>query len=142
VNQWQKDRSDAALAACPSLADLRALLLSLGGEMVCDWNLGPTAENVAWATTTLGMLWPVSGRKKMHGYPCECHENAKRQQDRFPNRYRAITGFALGTDGMWRQHSWAFDFKEGKLADTIYGSDNKTYFGYPELRKGTPGVKP
>jgi hypothetical protein len=113
----------------------------MGGEIVCDWNLGETAEDVAWATTTLGMVWPTTGRKTMNGNRNNCHENAKRQQERYPHRYRAITGFALSTDGIWRQHSWAFDFKDGKLADTIFGSTNRKYFGYPEFRSTSSGAE-
>jgi hypothetical protein len=141
MTPWQKQHSDAALAACPSLADLRTLLLSMGGEIVCDWNLGATAEDVTRATTRLGMLWPVTGRKTMQGSRNDCHENAKLQQERYPHRYRAITGFALSTDGIWRQHSWAFDFKDGKLADTIFGSANRKYFGYPEFRSTASGAE-
>jgi len=135
VNQFQKEHSEAALGACPALADLRALLLSMGGELVVDWNLGETAEPVTSAIMTLGMLWPTIGRKTMPGDRNNCHESAKKHEQRYPRRYRAITGFALSTDGLWRQHSWTFDFKDGRIADTIHGSANRMYFGYPEFRE-------
>jgi hypothetical protein len=136
MNAFQKEKSDAALKKYPHLAELRNLLLSMGGELVCDWNENNNNDELTVSMlTACGLLWPTRNMKTMKGEPNGCHDNAARQQLRYPNRYRVITGFALYKDGLWRPHSWAFDFVEGRIADTTYGRAVK-YFGFPARIRG------
>jgi len=41
--------------------------------------------------------------------PSECHANAARLWAQSRGSEKIWTGFALSTDGLWRQHSWADD---------------------------------
>lgn len=40
------------------------------------------------------------------GAPSECHANAARRWVRSSGADAIVTGFALSTDGLWREHSW------------------------------------
>lgn len=50
---------------------------------------------------------------RMTGQPCACHHNVARlfydrtDADPQPRRLDIMTGYGLGTDGVWRRHSWA-----------------------------------
>jgi len=131
-NDTQNEKSDAALQTHPHLGELRTLLLSMGGDMVCDWNEG-NEQAFVFLIIYFGTLWPTKNLLRMPGEANRCHENAEKREARYPNRYRAITGYALNRDGMWRPHSWVFDSYLGRIADTASGESNFKYFGLPRL---------
>lgn len=82
---------------------LREILLSIGGHTTCFCD---TIEEDMSNILRRGRFW--EGRSKMmKGRPHHCHENvcdlwhANREKD-----VSICTGYALSTDGVWRQHSW------------------------------------
>ena len=55
-----------------------------------------------------------------------CHENVARLWDR--NRtHKIVTGWALSSDGVWRQHSWLL-YDGGRVLETT--SPRVKYFGF------------
>lgn len=58
-----------------------------------------------------------------------CHDNARRIVKANHDRYLLWTGLALGYDGIWRSHSWAYDLKTGTIIETTVKA--KLYFGSP-----------
>lgn len=58
--------------------------------------------------------------------PSHCHENVGRAwQQRFKGLISLCTGYALSTDGLWRQHWWGL-LDGGVLETTV---PRETYFG-------------
>lgn len=131
MNPSQKEASDTAIKARPYLADLRSLLLSFGGQIVCDWNEGDIDEMGVFALIRFGTFWPIKRKKVMRGERNGCHTNAKIKVAKDPKRYARVLGFALCTDKMWHRHSWVFDFQEGITVDTIFAETTVKYFGHP-----------
>lgn len=82
---------------------LHQLLLSIGGSETCF----PPAEEDMHAILTRGRFYP--GRSKMMvGKPNQCHRNSCELwlNNRKEFQVSIATGYALSSDGLWRQHSW------------------------------------
>jgi hypothetical protein len=105
--------------AQPKLLELEGRLLALGGEMVALRD-----EDKLDLLLSLGREFtnPV---KRVRGTMHCCHGNVGRMF--LAGKLMAIcTGWALGDDGKWRQHSWGLDHK-GKIVETTV--KNIRYFG-------------
>jgi hypothetical protein len=96
-------RLRAAIAKQPEIGSLRALLLDLGGaELVAPpW---PDCDVLVLIRAGFAMDKPVSLRAMKRS---ACHQNLSRLWERKRNGLIGIgTGYALSSDGLWRQHSW------------------------------------
>jgi len=84
----------------PELKRLQDILLSLGGDWVA---LQPEPD----FKDLLNKGQLIKGKvifKPMA--PCQCHSNCAQIWDKNPKTCRIATGWALSTDGIWRQHTW------------------------------------
>lgn len=99
---------------------LRNKLLRIGGIDV-DFIEDPYLQTIADA----GALFANTVVRITRGRPNECHRSASRF---WPNGTCAAiaTGYYLGPDGIWRQHSWGVMGNDGIL-DTH--SAGRLYFG-------------
>lgn len=61
------------------------------------------------------------------GIPSQCHRNSCNLFENNDNTAIA-TGYALSTDGYWRQHSWCIDTLSGKIIETT--EKRVAYFGF------------
>ena len=124
-NKFQLEHSKEALKKQPYLKDLRKLLLSYGGNLVCDWN--DTRETDVILLSKMGMLWSTNGLVHKQMEINHCHDNSEYLQNKNPKRYKWITGFVL-SDSLWLPHSWVYDIKYGNIIETT--CVHKKYFGF------------
>ena len=105
-NFWMKDTVNEALqlhpALDPKLFELKARLLEFAGDAVC---LPPDEEDLN-ELLNYGQFWIGNNIKMMKGIPSQCHYNASRLWEQNKDKCHICTGYALSSDGMWRQHSW------------------------------------
>jgi hypothetical protein len=62
------------------------------------------------------------------GMPSECHANTALMFVRSKGAVRIAFGYALSDDGLWRQHSWGVDAKDGRVFETT--ERRVRYFGF------------
>lgn len=96
------------------LKALKETLLSFGGDNVCFATGEPDIDDII----NRGQFWLAKkGRiKRMTGEKGQCHRNSCRLYERNKNDFdiRICTGYALASDGLWRQHSWLVAILNGK----------------------------
>ncbi len=109
-------------ASQPDLAILRRRLLKAGGAEVV---LRPTL----WLDKILSRakLSGGSSARFIRGEPSRCHSNSCLLSDG-GERHHVITGYALSSDGLWRQHTWMKTKKSGWIIETT--EPREKYFGY------------
>lgn len=108
---------------------LHNILLTIGGSETCF----PVYEEDMDAILARGKYYP--GRSwMMKGQSSQCHRNSC---ELWENNYQEhdisiCTGYALSSDGMWRQHSWLVWRKEGENKKTIIETTQKrvAYYGF------------
>ena len=89
------------LARMQKMFLLRDKILQFGGNEVCM----PITEEDYTSLMENGIIMPLRSRL-MLGRPSRCHENASLLWEANQDNTRICTGYALSTDGLWRQHSW------------------------------------
>src|SRR5215468_7774100 len=106
-------RLESAAAEQPEIVSLRRLLLDLGGiEFVPAPNLDP--DVAALLDHGSVMTGEVVSKMVDEGY---CHENVAELWSEHKTGLGGIgTGYALSSDGLWRQHSWGVS--EGRVIET------------------------
>ena len=65
---------------------------------------------------------------KAPGEASRCHTNSAFIWELDPDRYELMTGYGLSKDGVWRQHSWVYDTKEGEIIETT--EERVVYYGF------------
>jgi hypothetical protein len=98
--EWVRAKEKKNLEQWPELKPLQDRLLSVGGDWVA---LEPEPDLVSLLEK--GRL--IKGRvilKRMS--PHNCHKNCCELWEKNPKTCRIATGWALGDDGIWRQHTW------------------------------------
>ena len=128
------ERFDAAEASrrAPSAAQqtkreaLALALTAFGGQRAC---IAPFEEDLD-KIMRRGRLLCGKSPKIMRGLPSRCHANVSRLYETRPGAFLLSTGYALSTDGMWRQHSWGFclERRTAQLVETTVS--RIAYFGY------------
>lgn len=81
---------------------LRDKLLSFGGAEACMPIIEEDYDNIM----NRGQLFYGKGTHFRKGEPCRCHSNACYLWEANKGRCQIATGYALSSDGIWRQHSW------------------------------------
>lgn len=105
----------------PDLAWLEARLLSFGGcavRLVYEVDLDLLQSR--------GQAWQQSVVRP-GPYARMCHANAALAYQRARGRLRLATGWALGPDGVWVQHSWTLD---GSVVVEPTDVTRLLYFGF------------
>lgn len=78
-----------------------------------------------------GVYRSGKGSKVKRMDPNQCHKNSARLFITDSVHYSICTGWVVDTDfslNVWRQHSWIYDNKDGKIVETI--AKRKGYFGF------------
>ncbi|MCW4011057.1 MAG: hypothetical protein NWF05_10640 [Candidatus Bathyarchaeota archaeon] len=117
--EWARIKTEKTLEKMPELKPLQDILLSLGGDWVA-LQPEPDLEDLV----TKGQL--IQGKvifKPMA--PCKCHSNCAQLWNKQPKTLRIATGWALSTDGIWRQHTWLLKGKA--IIETT--KPRSTYYG-------------
>jgi hypothetical protein len=98
--EWAQIKTERTLQAMPELKPLQDKLLALGG----DW-VALQSEPDLEALLDKGQL--IRGKVIFEPMQsCQCHSNCAQLWDKYPKTYMIATGWALCTDGIWRQHTW------------------------------------
>jgi hypothetical protein len=92
-------------------AQLEKILLSHGGRSVCRVPEEGDLDELISRGQRFSL--PV---KECLGEPNNCHTNAAEIWGRDIEFLRLVTGYALGQDGVWHQHSWVIG--NGKIYET------------------------
>jgi hypothetical protein len=117
--KWAQAKTEKNLEMMPELRPLQDRLLTLGGDWVA---LQPepdlkTLLNKGQLVKHKVIFKPMAS--------CRCHSNCAKFWDKHPKTYRIATGWALGADGIWRQHTWLI--KEKTIIETT--KPRTLYFG-------------
>lgn len=127
---WFQDTIDEMKAMHPGmddrLFDLRKHLLDFAGEAVCL----PDYEEDMDDIMNYGQFWIGNNIKMIKGLPSQCHYNSSRLWETNKDKCRICTGYALTSDGIWRQHSWVIWMKSrsNQIIETTV--PRLVYFGY------------
>ena len=109
--------------ANPKLEPTKKLLLAIGGWAVCL----PYIDEDYNRILERGKRFP--GRSQMFlGQPSQCHSNCADLWDQNKDKVQICTGYALSKDGVWRQHSWCYDFETKRVLETTV--KRIQYFGF------------
>ena len=118
IRKEQKELLEEKLKNHPELLSFRKKLLSLGGEEIV-----PRDEPDLSKIISRGKIFKEKAKLKIMS-PISCHSNvAELYEDK---GYKIATGWALSSDGLWRQHSWCIDNKT--IIETT--KKRKKYFGF------------
>jgi hypothetical protein len=129
---WRQTRA-AWIAALPEYADDRGeaitgeiateiaalcnCLLQHDGIRVCV-PFTESPPSCSWLCVE-GQLISADGARRRKGRQSECHGNSARLWQKYPHKYRLVTGYGLSADdGMWRRHSWLLDKSERVIETT------------------------
>jgi hypothetical protein len=118
-----RKRLKQAAEADPTILELREKLLSIGGiEFVPPATVDPDVKELVQSGSV------VHGTPQLHEMDASaCHENVAKLWDREPRLLHYIgTGYALTSDGLWRQHSWGVT-PDGTIVETT--ALRLVYFG-------------
>lgn len=102
------------------MLELHRRLVSLGGWAVCVRD-----EDIAPVLLAEGSAASGAGAEMRIGRPRDCHDNCRELTRQDP----ALSwhhGYALSTDGMWREHSWCVRPDGGIVETTV---ERVAYYG-------------
>lgn len=108
-------------------------LLTFGGYEVCM----PYIEEDADKILSRGQLWYGDRVQVFKGRPSQCHSNICDlwEQNRNEHEVAIATGYALSSDGMWRQHSWMM-LRGARSVKVIETTEKRVaYFGFVMTQK-------
>jgi hypothetical protein len=106
-----------------TLVNLCWKLLSLGGKSICIFGV---SKNYAEEQKLIDQGSVIDSEVLFSkGEPNNCHENATRLTDKYPNITHYL-GYGLSDDGMWRMHSWGV-LDTGEIIETTVARD--VYYG-------------
>ena len=111
---------------------LRKILLNLGGCEACFRDVDKDLS----AIMTYGQLWTDHPVVMIMGEESRCHANSAdiwiQNKETYTQGYGTIlcTGYALSTDGFWRQHSWVMQVSEKENVIVETTEPRVAYFGY------------
>lgn len=108
------------------MLELRDKLLSFGGQEACL----PVYEEDLVKILDRGQLWVGDRITMMRGRPSQCHMNSAYCWDANKDKAALCTGYALSSDGLWRQHSWCIHLKPRKNRVVETTVERIAYFGF------------
>ena len=118
IRKEQKEFLKEKLKSHPELLPLRRKLLSFGGEEIVPRDEPDLSEIIS-----RGKIFKEKAKLKIMKL-ISCHSNVV---ELYANKnYKIATGYALSSDGLWRQHSWCIDNKS--IIETT--KKRKKYFGF------------
>ena len=121
--RWLAKKNEEFCKEYPILRQLERKLLSLGGMQVA---IQPDED--AESILGLGRTFPARTAVQMEGKMSRCHGNVACIWDADRKRLKIVTGWALSEDGIWRQHSWAWDTAKRCVIETTL--PRTMYFGF------------
>lgn len=119
--QYLHERMKEAIAGQPALNNLYGRLLEVGGKAVAA-----RYEEDAEKLLERGVEMSPKGLRMMVGDRSACHANAARLHETNPKQVKIVTGYALSSDQVWRQHTWGLWGK--RVVETT--EKRTAYFGF------------
>lgn len=129
---WAKNYIGTLDNRCKQMLKLRDLLLSKGGCEACL----PVMDEDLMNIIAYGQLWDNNTTRMMKGRPSQCHSNSAElwynNKYSYKNGHAVIicTGYALSSDGFWRQHSWLVHAKSRANVIIETTKPRVAYFGF------------
>lgn len=110
----------------PLILSLRDRLLQFGGEQACMPVIEPDISEIM----SRGQFWYGDIITIRKGKPCNCHANSAKLWYKNRNKIKIATGYALPSDGMWRQHTWCVKVgvRKNRIIETT--TPRIAYFGF------------
>lgn len=124
-DKWKeclRPRNEEWVRQWPRLTCLQDKLLQIGGDMVCL-----RRESDLEKLLSHGRGWPVKGLQLRRGEPSECHANVCNLHQQYPH-VAIVIGWGLSKDGLWRQHSFAWNTQRNHIIETT--TKRIAYFGF------------
>lgn len=108
------ERLAAAIAVQPSFERICELLVGYGGLHVVAPPRSPDPD--VDALLVAGYLFHADAVKMVQGHASQCHSNVSRLWMENPEKFTIVVGYALSSDGLWRQHTWGLH--DGDVVET------------------------
>lgn len=122
-------RTEDILHEHPELRPLLDMLLTMAGK----YAVLPVVEEDLPSLLKKGRFYPGKGARTMPGAPSQCHRNVSRLWEANKKLVAIFTGYALSSDGIWRQHSWGYVRLFDRIIET---TERRTlYFGFRLTRE-------
>ncbi len=103
---------------------LSEILLAIGGDVVVPM---PFADQFLSHQVNRGrVMEPTSVRLEL-GEPSNCFENSENIVNQSNSHGVFCVGYALSDDGLWREHGWVWDQRDGSIVETTVLRE--CYFG-------------
>jgi len=112
-----------AIRTQPLLETLYTLLLKIKGVAIA-----PVYEEELINLLKRGELFKEKRALRRKGLPCSCHSNSAHLWVKNKRSLAIITGYALSSDGIWRQHTWLQRKSDERLIETT--EPRIAYYGY------------
>ena len=119
-----RERNRIAFIDEPLLADLEKRLLAFGGLIA----ILDQPEHDIEALMERGRCFPRVSARNCLGIKSACHSNVSALFALTDGMARIATGYALSSDGLWRQHSWGVDARDGYVVETTVRRHR--YYGF------------
>jgi hypothetical protein len=100
-------------------------LCQFGGSFV----LIPGPEEDLEKILVRGQLWGPTG-KILRGEQSQCHSNSVKAWEANQDKLYLATGYAMSSDGLWRQHSWCVNPKPRSIQIVETTERRSLYFGF------------
>lgn len=101
-------------------------ILKFGGHEVCMPLIEEDFKNII----NRGVFIYGHGACLIKGNPSDCHRNSCAiYENDGSGDIIIMTGYALSSDGLWRQHSWCYDMEIQQVIETT--KKRVAYFGFP-----------
>jgi len=107
------------------MLNLRDKVLLFGGQEVCMPFLNETVR----AIIDRGQLWYGDEAVMKKGLPSQCHYNSAKLWEKYKEKFKIVTGYALSLDGMWREHSWCVEVRPRKNRIVETTEPRVAYYG-------------
>lgn len=124
ASNFEGSLNESELKAVAANRELIKMILAFGGEEVCM----PIFEEDYQRIKDRGIFLYGNKAEFVKGNPSQCHANSAEIWYENQERFGLMTGYALSSDGMWRQHSWCVIIDNGIVLEST--EPRVGYFGF------------
>ncbi len=124
--EFLEKQAAEAIGKDPRMSELKARLLATGGKAVCFAHDEPDIQEIL----SRGKVFSAKSISLRPGHLNSCHGNVAHLWSRSSGESKIVTGYAVGHDGVWRQHTWAVEDRNDKPMLIETTQPMRLYYGF------------